>query len=348
MAFYLIIFYLYKFFWPYPLIHDYSYNQLEVFTWVNWQVWGAVFMCLVLFGFGLKGLVQRKSYGFGIAFFLVTSSIYLHVIQPAPDIFGERFLFVPSLGICIVLITLYNLPIKQHLVNLTIVLLLVPASIYTYERNKVWRNNETLLKTDLAHLDNCARANYNYALMIHAEYYESAERDKDSLRPEILKAYERTVAITDRLLNAEVDLSAAYMEFGMPDKAYPMFVGLAERYPNLSTPFVQLGKYYISQKQFEKAIPNFEKALKNGDKNSDYHYLLAICQFNTGARETAITTLLNGEKLGVSAPSYFSLEVHLYSKLNQNANALMALDRGLLVFPTSGELVEKRRLLLEQ
>ncbi|MFT4982459.1 MAG: hypothetical protein ACI9UR_002332 [Bacteroidia bacterium] len=340
MAFYLIIFYLYKFFWSYPLIHDYSYNQLQVFTWVNWQVWGAVFMCLVLFGFGLKGLVQRKSYGFGIAFFLVTSSIYLHVIQPAPDIFGERFLFVPSLGICIVLITLYNLPIKQHLVNLTIVLLLVPASIYTYERNKVWRNNETLLKTDLAHLDNCARANYNYALMIHAEYYESAERDKDSLRPEILKAYERTVAITDRLLNAEVDLSAAYMEFGMPDKAYPMFISLTERYPDLSTPYVQIGKYHMSFKQYAEALGYFEKALEKGMANSDYHYLMSICQFNTGKREEAIATLLQGEKLGVSSPAYFSLEARLYMKMNQVDFAIFSIERGLRQFPSDTQLKE--------
>ena len=340
MAFYFIPFYISKLFWPYPLLHDYSYNQLEVFTWSDWEVWLAVPICLFILGFTIKGLVQRKKYGFGLAFFLATSSIYLHLVQTAPDIFAERFLFAPSLGILICLLSVYEYASKPLRVNLLLGLLIVPAFAYTFQRNKVWKDNETLLKTDIVHLDNCARANYNVALMKHADLYGVSAERQVQLRQEILQGYEKTVDITDRLLNAEVDLSAAYMEFGMPNKAYPIFISLTERYPDLSTPFVQLGKYYISQKQFEKAIPQFEKALENGDRNSDYHYLLSICQFNVGQRDKAIDILLEGEKLGVSSGSYFSLEARLYMKMNQVDFAIFSIERGLRQFPSDTQLKE--------
>lgn len=338
MAFYLVSFYVYKFFWPHPLVHDYSFNQLEVLTWADWQIWLSVPFCLGLVGLGLYGLFKGKSYGFGILFFLISASVYLHVLQPAPDIFGERFMFVPSLGICIVFLSLYRINIKQHWISLFICVLLVPQTVYTYQRNAAWKNNETLLLTDLVNQPNCVRANYNYGLMLHAEYYEASPEKKQELVPQILKAYEHTVNLTDRLLNAEMDLAAAYMEFGLPHKAYPIFISLTERFPELSTPYTQVGKYHMSFKQYDQALPYFEMALEKGAANSDYHYLLSICQFNTGKKEEAILTLLEGEKLGVSSPAYFSLEARFFMKFDRREAAIAAIRRGLELFPTDAEL----------
>ncbi|MGB1317804.1 MAG: ArnT family glycosyltransferase, partial [Flavobacteriales bacterium] len=173
MAVYLVPFFIAKIFWSYPLLHDYSFNHLEVVTWTDWQVWIAIPFCAVLFGLTIWGLAKRKTYGFGLAFFFITSSVYLHLVQTAPDIFAERFLFAPSLGILICLLSLYQFVAKQRYINLALGLLLIPAFGYTFQRNAVWENNETLIKTDIEKLPNCARANYNVALMLHGEYYEA-------------------------------------------------------------------------------------------------------------------------------------------------------------------------------
>lgn len=338
MAFYLVPFFVYKFFWPHPLVHDYSFNQLEVLTWTDWQVWLSVPFTLTLVVFGVYGLLKGRSYGIGILFFLISASVYLHIIQPAPDIFGERFMFVPSLGLCIVFITLFEIKLDKRRLMIALGILLIPQMVYTYQRNKAWKDNETLLLTDLVNQPNCVRANYNYGLMLHGELYKASPERQKELIPQILKSYEHTVELTDRLLNAEMDLAAAYMEFNMPEKAYPMFLSLTERYPELSTPYVQIGKYHMSFKQYAEALGYFEKALEKGMANSDYHYLMSICQFNTGKREEAIATLLQGEKLGVSSPAYFSLESRLYMKFNSVEEAKQAIERGLKLFPTDQEL----------
>ncbi|MDC0304048.1 tetratricopeptide repeat protein [Flavobacteriales bacterium] len=340
MAFYLVPFFIYKFLWPHPLVHDYSFNQLDVFTWADWQVWLALPFSFAIVVLGIYGLIKGKSYGFGILFFLISASVYLHVIQPAPDIFGERFMFVPSLGLCIMFITLFEFKLDKRWLMVAAGLLLIPQMVYTYQRNEAWKNNETLLLTDLVNQPNCVRANYNYGLMLHGELYNASPKRKKELIPQILKSYEHTVSLTDRLLNAELDLAAAYMEFNMPDKAYPMFISLTERYPNISTPYVQIGKYHMSFQQYSEALVYFEKALEKGMANSDYHYLMSICQFNTGKREEAIATLLEGEKLGVSSPAYFSLEARLYMKMNQVDFAIFSIERGLRQFPSDTQLKE--------
>jgi tetratricopeptide (TPR) repeat protein len=94
----------------------------------------------------------------------------------------------------------------------------------------------------------------------------------------------------------------------------------------------------MSFKQYGEALGYFEKALEKGMANSDYHYLMSICQFNTGKREEAIATLLEGEKLGVSTPAYFSLEFRLFMKFNRVEYAKLAIQRGLELFPTDQEL----------
>jgi tetratricopeptide (TPR) repeat protein len=103
-----------------------------------------------------------------------------------------------------------------------------------------------------------------------------------------------------------------------------------------------MGRYYLSFSEYGKAIPYFEKALVNGDQNSDYHYYLAICLFNTKKQEEAISVLLKGEKVGVASSAYHLLIARLHSALGEKDNAIDALNRGLALYPIDREL--KRNL----
>ena len=347
-AIFLLSYFMFRFVVPFRLLHDYSYNQFPVMDWSEPFVWVALLTLVLIASATVYGIWKRSTAGFGLAFFIVTASIYLHIVQIAPDIFGERFLFVPSLGLCIVILGLFN-SIKNNqriLIGATVVSLLLMFG-YTWDRNKAWKDNDTLLSTDLPHLKACARANYNYALYLHREYYKEGNVGNVKKQRELIAQYEHVVAITDRILNAQFDLGGAYMEFGEYEKGYELFTEISRKYPKLSAPFVQLGKYYMTFSDFENAIPMFEKALENGSKNSDYHYLLSICLFNTEQHQEAIRVLLEGEKLGVSSSAYHSLIARLYRHLGETDNAIEGLKRGLKLYPNDQGLIMELRVLLD-
>ena len=347
-AFFLISYFLYRFIMPYPLLHDYSFDQFAVQSFSSPLVWLSIGMLILLIVVGVYGLLKKEPFGIGVILFLLSSTIYLHLVQIAPDIFAERFLFVPSLGICIALLSLFNHSKTRKLMTVATCVVLLPMFAYSVDRNKVWVDNQTLLETDLPRLENCVRANYNYALFLHQEYYKLPREKQPKAKEEVLKYYERTMELTDRLFNVYVDLGAAYMEFGKPEKGYEIFVHTTEKYPDLSIPWVQLGKYYMSFNKFAEAIPYFKRAMRNGSKNSDYNYLLAICMFNSNWYDEAVETMLEGEQLGVSSSAYHSLLAKLYIKLGQKKEALEALDRGLALYPNDQGLMADHHQLMNE
>lgn len=344
-AIFLVGYFLYRLVIPLPLLHDYSFNQFPVIEWTDFRLWLSAVLVIGILVLMVQGFRKRSEVGFGLAFFMVTASIYLHLVQIGPDIFAERFTFVPSLGIGIALLSIYRLKVRPAFISLLLALAAVPLAAATWERNVTWKDNDTLLTTDLPNLDNCVRANYNYALLLHRYYYELPENQKSDASAEVLHYYEHTLELTDRLFNVYMDLGAAYMEFGFPDKAKTVFESAITKYPHLSPPYVQMGKYYMSFQKYDEAIPYFERALENGAKNSDYHYLLAICEFNTAQADKAIQTLLEGEKLGVSSSAYHDLIARLYQNLLDSSNAEAALLRGLKLYPNDPGLVKRLKIV---
>ena len=335
--------YLVKFLVPYPLVHDYGYNYLEVVGYADFNAWLAFFVLIAILGFLVKGLRDRTVYGFGLAFYFITASIYLHIAGLAPDIFAERFMFIPLLGLALVLVdVLFRIGQGKKKMEMAIgVVLLVLASGFfamSWNRNEAWKDNRTLLETDLPRLHNGARANYNFALLLHGLYYQSPEAEQVILADSILKYYERVMDITDRLYPAYLDLGGAYMEFEKFDEARAVFQKAIDRYPQISASYVQMGKYHMTFKEYEKAIPNFEKAIEKGVQGSDYYYYLAICEFNSENHQKAIEILNAGEKVGITSDAYYVLMVNLHMRLKETEKAQQVLKRGLIAVPNSQEL----------
>ena len=348
-AFFLIANAVYRFFMPYPLVHDYSLSMFEVRTWGDWQVYLSIVVTVILILVMVFGLWKKRAIGLGLVLFFSSISIYLHLVHVGPDIFAERYLFVPSLGICVALISLFEFfPNQRKLFAVIIVVVSVPFFGSSWNRNKAWKDNQTLLETDIPNLHNCARANYNYALYLHDKYYTLPKPKKPQARAEILKYYERAYQITDRIFKVYMDLGAAYMEFGYPQKGYDVFIEASLKYPILSGPYVQLGKFHMSFSQYEQAIPYFDKAIFYGKENSDYYYYKGLCQVQTGNLSDAISTLETGESFGISVPDYYALMVNLYVKSGDRDKAISTFETGLERFPSDSRLLELKKKLSDQ
>jgi hypothetical protein len=98
--------YLSLMFFPHPLSVDYAYNQIPIVTWADYRPLLSVAAYLVLIGLAAARVQKKEVWVFGVIFYLMTMSLYTNLFITIGTAFGERLLYLPSLGFCISLVAL--------------------------------------------------------------------------------------------------------------------------------------------------------------------------------------------------------------------------------------------------
>ncbi len=183
---------------PFPLLWDYTYNQIPVISWGHLKP--AVSLMVVTGVLVFAGITfRRKSiYSFSILFFFISLSITANMIIPTEAIFAERFLFIPSFAFAMVLAVIIGMLFRIEpgysfylaewtrrkrlfLTGLVILLTLVPG-IYSYARSRIWHDNLTLFVHDIPYQPNNSRAHYYLGIEYGRVFLDSTRTD----RPEYL------------------------------------------------------------------------------------------------------------------------------------------------------------------
>ena len=87
---------------PHPLTHDYYPRHIDIMSWGNWKVILSLLLHLALLVFAIRGLKMKKLWSYGILFYFITMSIVSNIVFPIGTNMSERFLFMPSLGFCLI------------------------------------------------------------------------------------------------------------------------------------------------------------------------------------------------------------------------------------------------------
>ncbi len=343
---------------PTTLAHDYGYAHSTIVGWTHPLVIVSVLFHVGLVYVVIREFKKKSALLFGILFYFITLSVYLHIVQVGPDYMGERFLFTPSLGGIIAIVALVERiskvsfnsdkePVWKHAkakIALGVLgVLFIMGFVKTLNRNKAWENNRTLFEADIETLNDCARTQYNYACLLHKEYEKSATQRKQE---KILYHYQRAVDISDRSMKAMIDLANAYMEFGRPEKGKRAFEAAVESYPDFAPPYMQLARYYLSVQDFQSALENFQKAEKL-TQIPEVYQSMATCNLKLNQLEKALQNMKDGIKYKPSHPEYYILKSDLHRLLNQNEESKKELERTLELFPDNAEAQQKHAIISE-
>lgn len=155
---------------PVTLTHDYYPYSIPTTKITEAGATTPLLIYLALTGVGIWGVLKRKHFAYGIAFFLIS----MFLVSNIPVVIGvnmaERFLFMPSVGFCfLVAVGLWKLAEKLNngnkLVNadqLTMVFIILGvislAGVYkTVTRSMDWKDNFTLFQADWQKSENSAK-----------------------------------------------------------------------------------------------------------------------------------------------------------------------------------------------
>jgi tetratricopeptide (TPR) repeat protein len=281
-AIYLLGVYMYKMIIPTPLFADASYNTFPPVSLSSWKFFVPFAVCLAGAIYALMNFRKKDIISFCILFFFITVSIVSNVVILIGTNYGERLMFVPSLGICMLFAVLISRIIKREetqqvaqdvknffaqnskaiVITLGIVVLF---SVKTLARNTVWKDNITLYTTDVQNVPNSAHMLFYLANHITNDEYladlpDSLSREK--ARQEAMGYLTRAVTIFPRYADGYQRRGFIYTQMGDSVKAEADYKRALEINPTHPIVYNNYGTLCFNQHRYEEAFRHFENAVK--------------------------------------------------------------------------------------
>jgi Tfp pilus assembly protein PilF len=315
---------------PHPLTYDYSYNQIPYVDLTNPLVWCSLIIHLGLIAIAILGWKRKSIFSFSILLYFITISIVSNIVVDIGAPMGERLLYQPSLGFCIIVVAglgrLHErVKPSTRTRNITVAILVVVMILAVYKtvaRNADWKNNETLLLKDLEVSPNSASANRRAAMAL----IKLSEQDTTRSVKEVY--LRRAIAVLEKAINI---------------------------HPTYGDGYLGLGVVYSRLDEVENAEEAWTKARKLNVNNylpPDYENYLKVAYFNKGVKagggkrfEEARTYLLKSTQYGPDNAEAWYFLGGAYVSLGQREEARGAWEKALQLKPDYTQAAEQLRLL---
>ncbi len=154
---------------PLTLTHDYYPKQIPIITWADPRAIVPLLMYIGLGVFALWGLLRKNVVAYGILVYLLSFSIVSNLVFSIGAFMNERFMYLPSIGFCIIVAYLLVEKVpnwlklagekKQTVLTAMFAVLLLGYSLRTLARIPAWETNETLFLADVKNSPNSTKAN---------------------------------------------------------------------------------------------------------------------------------------------------------------------------------------------
>jgi len=343
----LILTYVQLIIFPHPLSADRYINLVK--TIFNLYFWIGLLLIVIL----LITLTKlKRGYRFGLLWFFITLLPVLNFI-PIYNPFAERYMYIPLMGVAIIIAFLLNEYRYNKIVWAAFVYALIGLSIRTHYRNYVWKDDISLFSNAIKYP--CRpRAYYNLGVA----YYESREYEKaiDSyqkaiaLKPDYYEAYDNlgliynslnkideAIALFKKSLIINPKNENAYINLSVSLKLKGDFTGsidasqkAIEINPQSTEAYINLGKTYMTIKNFDEATKNFRKAIDLNPNSFEGWASLGNLYFTTMNYDKAIENYQEALKIN-PASALVQTNIGLsYEKTDRYDQAIKHYEQAIL------------------
>jgi tetratricopeptide (TPR) repeat protein len=287
--------------WPARQSFDYSFNEIPLFGWslATWEDWKAVIALLACAGLAIvaaRAFRGNKPVFYFVAFFFATLSPTSNLIVLIGSIMGERFLYLPSIGIAALAVVIWqsqNRPVAIAAASLIVVAL----AARTYARNSDWLDRGRFWRT----AQEAAPGSYKTNLAAAINTTLLTQKDWDTTVSQVGRA----MAILDPLPDAR-NAAIGYRGAGV---VYRTLGDKVASGASGGKPAAGTSPEYWYRKSLN--------ALLRSEK-------IELAQDESGRPENR-----HGKRLFTTVPSVLYLELgRTYSRLSDSPHALQAFERG--------------------
>ncbi|MEW6417916.1 MAG: tetratricopeptide repeat protein [Nitrospirota bacterium] len=273
----------------FPMNQNFDYDYPVFHSFLDPQVFLSFLCLLTIFCLGVYLFHRSRFIAFGIFWFFVTISVESSII-PIRDVINEHRLYLPSIGFFVACVAALDQIISAKKIKIGIVAgLILILSLSTYNRNRIWKDPQTLWQDVIKKAPDNARAYNNLGVVFkdRGEFDKAIEQFEKSLRANRnytavyynlgdiqyrLRNYDNAVAYLKQALTGRFDeqlhmdilnkLGRTYSAMGQTEKAIETFEKAARLFPTSVSVLNNLGVQYIKTDRIDSAIEMFEKAIK--------------------------------------------------------------------------------------
>ena len=308
-AFYIAAKYLALLFLPHPMSSDYSFRQIPIVGFDNPIAIGSLILHVALGVFAVMRLTRKDPVGYGILFYLVGMSLVANVLFLTRSTMADRFLFMPSLGFCIVVVVVLArllavdvrsrahdaaVPEPSSLSKpfaMLIGCVLIAYTLQTWARNPDWENDTTIFAADATHSPNSARVHFlngNHALqeLKQGKVPVSLQRQLYFL---VMKEFRRAIELYPAYAEPHVGIGEAYTLGGDFPAAIDWYRRIVTRNPRYGVGHRLLGNAFFATQQYDSAIVHLKRSIAEDPSQADAHnaYALGLSYQAKGDLESA-------------------------------------------------------------
>ncbi len=297
-------------FFPHPLSYDYTYNQIRLVSFSNPWVLLSLLVHMLLLAAAVMGLKKKRVWSFGILFYFATILLVSNLVVSLGAFIGERLLYAPSLGFSMVMGLLFSRVSgidqfsKLRLDRILLGFLVILAGYKTIIRNAVWKNNFTLMTTDVKASPESMKANdacsVNLILAADEPGLEKEKRDEylnraiyhdhkaAEIMPDFTDIYFNLGTSFSRLDNLD---STAFF-WNVARKQKPDHVKFKELDPVLGSMYLRRALQRAVEKDMPGCLGDMKLSLQFDSLNAEAWYNYGGALFSVGRYPEAKTAFI--------------------------------------------------------
>ena len=281
-AIYLLGVYLKLMVLPFPLISDGSYNHFPPVGFTSWKFLIPLTIFLFAAVFAILNFKKKNVVSFSIIYFFVTASIVSNVIILIGTNYGERLMFVPSLGFCILIAVLISRVFSVSTIDKTFLnvksffseyikpiavvsVIIILFGIQTTARNAEWKDNLTLYTTDTKKTPDSAHMLFYLANHITSDEFLKALPDsvsKNSSRLEAIEYLTRSIKIFPKYADGYQRRGYIYKTLGKTQEAENDYKVALECNPTHPIVYNNYGTLCFDERRYQEALNYFLQAVR--------------------------------------------------------------------------------------
>jgi len=314
---------------PIQMSWDYSLSAFPLVGFSDWSVWMGLCCLVGLLALLIFGVYKRKFYGLGALLFISSFAAVSNFFFLINCVLGERFLFIPVLGILLILVPFAEQLFSRLNNRFTLVLFSAVAlyfSVRTVVRNADWKNNITIYEAGASVVPNSVKVQFNLGTayltegnrstnpVIRSNWYQKALTSFDKARsiyPNYANIYENEAYVLGELSKLQADTieRKRFLERGNRSLAYAIdSLGLKKDNLNQNRSFLLTELIAVEK-----------------DKNQREFYLKVLIE--------------NGKAKKVFTADDFHNELYAFYELNNDKELIRSANNKISTYPEKADLM---------
>lgn len=331
-----VIFYLYKLVLPLNLsaIHYYP-TKTGNFLPFYYYLMPIVILAIIYLIYKTKS--NKKIILFGTLFFLGSISVVLQIIPVGDAIVGERYTYIPYLGLFLIVSFYYTKlrevkktsikRIRQWIYTLSLAYLCF-LCISTFQRIKVWEDGISLF-TDVIQKD---PDNYSAYVVLANSY---AAKNK---YPEAIKNFDKAIDLNDQYIDTYMYRGRIKMLSGKLKEALEDYNYVIGKNPDNSKAYTNRGIIYTKLGDYKNALADLNKALSLDPQDIFCLNQRSQVYYNQNRIDDSFADLDKAISIDSSHSDAYSNRGFLYTQTGKYTEALSDLSKAALLDPNNSDI----------